>query len=34
MDEKTLRRMTIDYYLDKDVLYKRSFEGGFTQVSE
>jgi hypothetical protein len=27
MGEKTLRRMTIDYYLDEDVLYKRSFEG-------
>jgi hypothetical protein len=25
MDAKTLRRMTIDYYLDIEILYKRSF---------
>jgi hypothetical protein len=25
MDAKTLRRMTIDYYLDSEILYKRSF---------
>jgi hypothetical protein len=25
-DEKTLRRMVMDYYLDEDVLYKRSFD--------
>jgi hypothetical protein len=26
-DQKTLRRMTMDYYLDEEVLYKRSFDG-------
>jgi len=26
-DQKTLRRMTVDYYLDEEVLYKRSFDG-------
>ena len=26
MDEKILRRMVMDYYLDGDALYKRSFD--------
>jgi hypothetical protein len=25
-DEKNLRRMAMDYYLDEDVIYKRSFD--------
>jgi hypothetical protein len=27
MDEKTLKGMAMDYYLDRDVFYKRSFYG-------
>jgi hypothetical protein len=26
MDKKTLRRMAIEYYIDKEILYKRSFD--------
>jgi hypothetical protein len=27
IDEKTLRRMTMNFYLDGEILYKRSFDG-------
>jgi len=27
MDKKTLRRLAIDFYLDGEILYKRSFDG-------
>jgi hypothetical protein len=26
MDKKTLRRMAIEYYIDEEILYKRSFD--------
>jgi len=29
MDKKTLRRLAIDFYLDGEILYKRSFDGTF-----
>ena len=27
MDKKTLRRLAMDFYLDGEILYKRSFDG-------
>jgi hypothetical protein len=32
-DRKTLRRIAMDYYLDEEVLYKRSFDGTFLGCS-